>query len=101
MWDWDSQNNSVECVWECRGHTQSIECVAVEPNGSRFITGSWDNMLKIWHAGTSNNTLYIAFGVIKNEGGHGEKDKTIYNFFFYSGGKGRGEINNFKGETRQ
>ncbi|MCL4128536.1 UNVERIFIED_CONTAM: hypothetical protein GTU68_024189 [Idotea baltica] len=50
VWDWDSKKNSVECVYECRGHTQSVECLGVEKDGKKFATGSWDNSLKIWDA---------------------------------------------------
>lgn len=48
IWVWQSETNTVECVSECRGHTQSVECVAVDHSKQFFATGSWDNMLKIW-----------------------------------------------------
>ncbi len=48
---WRSATNSVECVSECHGHTQSVECVAVDDRKEYFATGSWDNMLKIWTVG--------------------------------------------------
>lgn len=48
VWVWQSETNTVECVSECRGHSQSVESIAVAPSCKRFATGSWDNMLKIW-----------------------------------------------------
>lgn len=48
VWVWRSATNSVECVSECYGHTQSVECVAVDDRKEYFATGSWDNLLKIW-----------------------------------------------------
>ncbi|CAL4066605.1 unnamed protein product, partial [Meganyctiphanes norvegica] len=48
IWAWASDSNTVECVSECRGHTQSVECVAVSPSCKYFATGSWDNSLKLW-----------------------------------------------------
>lgn len=51
VWVWRSETNAVECVSECHGHTQSVECVAVNEKKDMFATGSWDNMLKIWTTG--------------------------------------------------
>ncbi|KAG7159910.1 ribosome biogenesis protein WDR12 homolog [Homarus americanus] len=51
VWVWQSETNTVECISECRGHTQSVECVAVDLKQELFATGSWDNMLKIWSVG--------------------------------------------------
>ncbi|KAG0714288.1 Ribosome biogenesis protein WDR12 [Chionoecetes opilio] len=48
VWVWRSETNAVECVSECYGHTQSVECVAVDEKKEYFATGSWDNLLKIW-----------------------------------------------------
>ncbi|XP_042878769.1 ribosome biogenesis protein WDR12 homolog [Penaeus japonicus] len=48
VWTWDSKANSVECVSRGCGHTQSVECVAVDQLKSLFVTGSWDTRLKIW-----------------------------------------------------
>lgn len=48
VWVWRSDTNAVECVSECHGHSQSVECVAVDERKEHFATGSWDNLLKIW-----------------------------------------------------
>ncbi|KAF2348147.1 WD repeat WDR12/Ytm1, partial [Trinorchestia longiramus] len=48
MWQWDSTTNKVRCIYKCRGHTQSVESMAVAADGHLFATGSWDGALKIW-----------------------------------------------------
>lgn len=50
LWEWNIANNAVECVHVCRGHERGVECVGVDPERSRFATGGWDTMLKIWSA---------------------------------------------------
>ncbi|KAK4323748.1 hypothetical protein Pmani_005575 [Petrolisthes manimaculis] len=47
VWMWNSEENTVDCVCECRGHTQSVECVAVHSD-EMFATGSWDNTINVW-----------------------------------------------------
>lgn len=32
------------------GHTNEVNSVAFSPDGSRVVTGSWDNTAKIWGA---------------------------------------------------
>ncbi|XP_046678614.1 ribosome biogenesis protein WDR12 homolog [Homalodisca vitripennis] len=51
LWEWSVAANAVECVHVCRGHERGLECVAVDTEGSRFATGGWDALLKIWSAG--------------------------------------------------
>ncbi|XP_063613078.1 ribosome biogenesis protein WDR12 homolog [Penaeus indicus] len=48
IWKWDSNSNTVECVNRCCGHSQSVECVAVDQTKGLFVTGSWDTRLKVW-----------------------------------------------------
>ncbi|XP_061185739.1 ribosome biogenesis protein WDR12 homolog [Saccostrea echinata] len=50
IWEWNKQENSVECVHACRGHARSVDCVAVNEEKDKFVSGSWDNMLKLWSA---------------------------------------------------
>lgn len=56
IWKWDSEANTVECVSRCCGHSQSVECVAVDQLKGLFVTGSWDTRLKVWAVGE----LFIA-----------------------------------------
>ncbi|KAL1138246.1 hypothetical protein AAG570_009935, partial [Ranatra chinensis] len=51
LWEWNVEQNVVECVHVCRGHSRGIECIGVNSDETRFATGSWDNTLKIWPAG--------------------------------------------------
>lgn len=48
LWQWNIGKNSVECITVCKGHERGVDCVNVSPDASRFATGSWDTMLKIW-----------------------------------------------------
>lgn len=50
IWEWNIQQNSVECVQVCKGHERGIDCIDVSPNKQRLATGSWDTLLKIWSA---------------------------------------------------
>lgn len=53
LWEWLVGTNSVECVSVCKGHERGLDCVDVSPDKTKFATGSWDTMLKIWSAGTN------------------------------------------------
>ena len=48
IWSLDFGQKSVERMHVCRGHAGSVDAVCVSPDGSRFISGSWDKSLKIW-----------------------------------------------------
>ncbi|XP_056008326.1 ribosome biogenesis protein WDR12 homolog isoform X1 [Ostrea edulis] len=50
IWEWHKQDNSVECVHACRGHGGSVDCIAINDEKDKFVSGSWDKMLKLWSA---------------------------------------------------
>jgi len=48
LWKWNISQNSVDCIYVCRGHKRSVECVGVNHDRTVMATGSWDTMLKLW-----------------------------------------------------
>ncbi|XP_055386514.1 ribosome biogenesis protein WDR12 homolog [Condylostylus longicornis] len=54
LWEWNIAQNSVDCVYTCKGHERGIDCVDVNADKTKFATGSWDTMLKIWSADISD-----------------------------------------------
>jgi hypothetical protein len=55
-------------VWEARtgtpllelkGHTSVVSSVAFSPDGTRVVTGSWDNTAKVWEARTGTPLLEL------------------------------------------
>ncbi|XP_046846412.1 ribosome biogenesis protein WDR12 homolog [Xenia sp. Carnegie-2017] len=38
------------CIYVCKGHTKSVDCLALHSNQMKFCSGSWDKTLKIWSA---------------------------------------------------
>lgn len=50
IWEWNIEQNSVQCMYVCKGHERGIDSVDVSPSGKLFATGSWDTLLKVWSA---------------------------------------------------
>lgn len=72
IWEWNIENNAVECVSVCKGHERGIECIAASPSTARMATGSWDNLLKIW-----STTLHDENGETLSKKSKPEQGRTI------------------------
>lgn len=62
VWDWDIKKGTTSCLQIGRGHERSVECVSVSPDSTRFATGGWDSLLKIWSSG---KLIFILFAWIE------------------------------------
>ena len=43
---WDAQTGAE--VLTLKGHTGHVTSASFSPDGSRIVTGSWDNTAKVW-----------------------------------------------------
>ncbi|KAI8777872.1 ribosome biogenesis protein WDR12 homolog [Biomphalaria glabrata] len=48
VWCWKESQKAVDCLYACKGHAGSVDCAAVNTDGARIVTGSWDKMVKLW-----------------------------------------------------
>ncbi|GFS17573.1 ribosome biogenesis protein WDR12 homolog [Elysia marginata] len=52
VWRWKAAKKEIDCLYALRGHSGSVDCIAVNEDGERVVTGSWDKTIKLW---TANN----------------------------------------------
>ncbi|GFN73742.1 ribosome biogenesis protein wdr12 homolog [Plakobranchus ocellatus] len=50
LWRWRGSKKEIDCLYAYKGHSGSVECIAVNSDGARIVTGSWDKMIKLWTA---------------------------------------------------
>jgi len=55
IWQFNPSDSTSSCVHICKGHTRSVDCLALQPSGKKFASGSWDKMIKIWEAAVEPN----------------------------------------------
>lgn len=55
-------NDCFEHVLVYKGHTDSVECLSVAPDDSRFVSGGWDNTICLWESASPANFFNSASG---------------------------------------
>lgn len=72
----DSTDNKNE-VFSCVGHTESIDCLAVNSSRSHFASAGWDKTIRIWTTGLE----YLKMNIVQQKKikskGRGRKKRQI------------------------
>jgi len=55
IWEWNNAKQKLESTQRCVGHKESVDCVDVNNDKTKFISGSWDRMLKLWSTSDDDN----------------------------------------------
>ncbi|XP_076813698.1 ribosome biogenesis protein wdr12-like [Clavelina lepadiformis] len=48
LWKYEPSLLKVKCLFRCKGHSKSVECLSVNRSGTKFVSGSWDCSIKLW-----------------------------------------------------
>ncbi|RKO93953.1 WD40-repeat-containing domain protein [Blyttiomyces helicus] len=47
-WEFAPDQNTSRIMFECAGHTGSVDSLAVNPRGTHFASASWDGTVRVW-----------------------------------------------------
>lgn len=59
VWTWNKNKNKLERTEKCIGHTESVDCIDVNSDKTKFVSGSWDKMIKLWSLSIRKNLTVI------------------------------------------
>jgi len=71
VWDVNTVEGTLKPQICCKGHSKSVECVAIRKDDVMMASGSWDSSVKIWSASTqpdeSDKQFYDADSISKKK----------------------------------
>jgi ribosome biogenesis protein YTM1 len=56
----DEALNVHNTVFDCKGHSGSVDCMAVNPSNTMWVSGSWDRVLHLWSMTSSNEEEMVS-----------------------------------------